>query len=51
MSKLISIDEKRECVENMMPPGAGTKFDMFKETELESRIDPAIYEVKILTFL
>lgn len=45
-SRLISVEEKREWVESMMPLGARTKFDMFKETELGSRTDHAIYEVK-----
>lgn len=39
------IDEKKEWVDNIMPPAARTKFEVYKEMELGSRLDHGIYEV------
>lgn len=50
-SRLTTVDENSEWVDNMMPLGARTKFEIFKETELGSRLDHNIYEVRILKVL
>lgn len=46
MSRLISVDEKKKWVDNIMPPGAKTKFEIYKGTELGDRIYHIVYEVK-----
>lgn len=38
-SRLTTVDKKREWVDNMMPPGARTKFEIFKDTELGGHIN------------
>lgn len=40
-SLLTSMDEKKELVDNILPPGAKTKFEIYKWAELGSRIDHA----------
>lgn len=50
-SRLTTVDEKSEWVDNMMPWGARTKFEIFKKMELGSRLDHNIYEVRILKVL
>lgn len=44
-SRMISVDEKREWVGNILPSGARTKFEVDKSEELVSHIDHALYEV------
>lgn len=46
-SQFTTADKKNELVDNIMPPGARTKFEMYKEVELGSRLYHNIYEVKI----
>lgn len=45
--RLTSLDEKNEWVENLIPPGARTKFEIYKDVELNSRLDHNIHEVLI----
>lgn len=46
-SRLTIVEERGEWVDNLLPPGAKTKFEVYKEEELGSRIDHTVYEVKI----
>lgn len=48
VSRLTSVEEKNEWVENIMPPGARTKFEVYKDVELGSQLDHNIYEVIIM---
>lgn len=48
-SRLSSMDERRDWVDNLLPPGAKTKFEVYKGKELRGRIDYAVYEVKIFS--
>lgn len=50
-SRLTSMDERRDWVDNLLPPGAKTKFEVYKGEELGGRIDHAVYEVKIFLFI
>lgn len=50
-SRLTTVDEKSEWVDNMLRSGARTKFEIFKKMELGSRLDHNIYEVRILKVL
>lgn len=51
VSRLIYVDEKRQWVKKMMPLGVRTKFEIFKETNLGRKIDHALYEVNVFTFV
>lgn len=46
MSRLISVDETKEWVNNILPPGAKNKFEIYKGADLGARIDHIVYEVK-----
>lgn len=46
MSRLISVDETKEWVNNILPPGTKTKFEIYKDADLGGRIDHIVYEVK-----
>lgn len=44
-NRLTSMEEKKDWVDNIMPPAARAKFDIYKEMELDRRLDHSIYEV------
>lgn len=44
-SRLTLMDEKKEWAENILSPGARTKFEIYKGKEPGSRIYHVLYEV------
>lgn len=44
-NRLMSMGEKKEWAENILPQGARTKFEINKGEELGSRIDRALHDV------
>lgn len=46
-SWLTSMDEKKEWADNILPPSAKIKFEIYKGEELGNRIDHAVYELNM----